>query len=77
MVRLTTEDKLKEYAVFDQRFPDKHKDGWTVKLVPCGSVQALDSDHAFLLAKSLARFPVLFNHDNYVEACWQEKRIEV
>ena len=68
------EAALKTYEVWDQRFPLKEGKIWVANLVPVGQIKARDLDHALRVAKSKARFPVVFNHEDYREAVRDEKR---
>lgn len=67
---------LKTYEVWDQRFPNKDPKTktWSANLVPVGTIQARDLDHALRVAKSKARFPVVFNPEDFRAALYQDKQ---
>jgi len=67
---------LKKYEIYDQRFPDKHHNGWTPNLKLMGTVNAIDSDHAWKLARPMARFPVIYNHEDYLAALSEKNRLD-
>ena len=72
--RTVPDGGLKTYEVWDQRFPLKERNVWIANLVFVGEIEARDLDHALRVAKSKARFPVVFNHEDYREALRDEKR---
>ena len=68
------EAALKRYEVWDQRFPLKEGKVWVANLVFVGEIEARDIDHALRVAKSKARFPVVYNWEDFNVALREERR---
>lgn len=66
-------ENMKTYEVYDQRAPKKRPDGWDANLVYVGRLEAVDGERALLLAKRMARFPVVYNPDDFRSALAEEK----